>query len=179
MSAGPDAGDRDSGAGSRGGGPDGSRPGGPGTPGARPELIPPPGLLVALSVALAAASGFAGRFRETVWVAILLVGTAVVFGMVAGLALRVFWSGGAAEALTGAGGRYLLFLAGVLFAAAQAYAFGVALEQGAPAAAAAFLVPPVAIAALALRSAAGRVRFAPEPQGKDDPEGEPGPGPGG
>ena len=131
-------------------------------PDGRPGLIPPPGLLVTLAVALAAASGFAGRFRGTLWLGIVLVCVAVGFGMVAGLALRVFWSGEMSEALTGAGGRYLLFLGGVLFTAAEAYAFGVALEQGAPAAAAAFLVPPVAVAAVALRSAASRVRFAPD-----------------
>lgn len=130
--------------------------------GERPGLVPPPGLLIALAMALATAAGFAGRFRETVWLGILLVCVAVAFGMVAGLALRVFWRGGLDDAITGAGGRYLLFLGGVLFTAAEAYAYGVALEQGAPAATAAFLVPPVAIAALALRSAASRVRFAPE-----------------
>ena len=130
--------------------------------GERPDLVPPPGLLIVLAAGLATAAGFAGRFRGALWLAILLVCTAVGFGMVAGLALRVFWRGGLEDALTGAGGRYLVFVAMVLFAAAEAYALGDALEQGAPAAAAIFLVPPVAIAALALRSAASRVRFAPE-----------------
>lgn len=130
--------------------------------GERPGLVPPPGLLIVLAAGLATAAGFAGRFRGTVWTGILLVCMAVAFGMVAGLALRVFWRGGLRDAITGAGGRYLLFLGGVLFTAAEAYAYGVALEQGAPAVAAAFLVPPVAIAALALRSAASRVRFASE-----------------
>lgn len=127
-----------------------------------PVGTPPPGLLVLLAGALPVSSGLAGRFRGTLWLGILLVCVAVAFGMVAGLGLRLFWRGSAGEALSGAGGRYLLFLAGVLFTAAEAYAFGVALEQGAPAVTAAFLVPPVAVAALALRSAAGRVRFAPD-----------------
>lgn len=134
-----------------------------------PGDAPPPGLLVSLAVLLAAAAGFAGRYRETVWTGVLLLTVAVAFGMAAGLALRLFWRGPFREAVTGAGGRYVLFLGGVLFTAAEAYAFGVALDQGAPAVTAAFLVPPVAVAALALRSAAGRVRFAPEsPPDEDD-----------
>lgn len=135
-----------------------------------PAGTPPPGLLVAMAVLVAATAGFAGRFRETVWTGVLLLCVAVAFGMVAGLALRLFWRGSVREALTGAGGRYLLFLGGVLFTCAEAYAFGVALDQGAPVVTAAFLVPPVAVAAFALRSAAGRVRFAPEPGGDDDAE---------
>lgn len=127
-----------------------------------------PGLVVALAAALATAAGLAGRFRDTVWLGILLLSVAVAFGMAAGLALRLFWRGSVGDALTGAGGRYLIFLGGVLFTAAEAYAFGVALEQGAPAVTAAFLVPPVAVAVLALRSAAGRVRFAPEPERDGD-----------
>lgn len=137
----------------------------------RPDLIPPPGLLILLAAALATAAGFAGRFRGTFWLGILLISVAVAFGMVAGLALRVFWRGGLEDAVTGAGGRYVVFLGAVLFAAAEAYSFGVALEQGAPAvAAAAYLVPPVAIAGFALRSAASRVRFAPEAEPDAPPD---------
>lgn len=139
-------------------------------PSALPSHAPPPGLLVVTAIVLAGAAGFAGRFRETVWMGVLLVCTGVGFGMVAGLALRIFCRGPWSEALTGAGGRYLIFLGGVLFTAAEAYAFGVALAQGAPPVTAAFLVPPVAVAGLALRSAAGRVRFAPEPAGRGTDE---------
>lgn len=141
----------------------GSRPSG------RGGRTPPPGLLILLALFLAVAAGLAGRFRDTVWLGILLVCVAVAFGTVAGLTLRVFWRGDFAEALTGAGGRYVLFLGGVVFTAAEAYAFGVALDRGAPPVTAAFLVPPVAIAAYALRSAAGRVRFAPEAEPEDGP----------
>lgn len=125
-----------------------------------PAGTPPPGLLLALAALLAAAAGVAGRYRETVWMGVLLLTVAVAFGMAAGLALRLFWRGGFSEAVTGAGGRYVLFLGGVWFTAAEAYAFGVALDRGAPALAAAFLVPPVAVAGVALRSAASRVTFA-------------------
>lgn len=137
-----------------------------------PAGTPPPGLLVALAALLAAAAGVAGRYRETVWMGILLLSVAVAFGMAAGLALRLFWRGTFSEEITGAGGRYVLFLGGVWFTAAEAYAFGVALDQGAPVVTAAFLVPPVAVTALALRSAAGRVRFAPE-SSPDDESGAP------
>lgn len=124
--------------------------------------IPAPGPLPLslLAVVLAAASGFAGRFRDVLWTGVLMVSAGVAFGVAAGLALRVFWRGSFREALSGAGGPYLVFLGGVLFTAAEAYAFGVALDRGAPVVAAAFLVPPVAVAAVALRSAASRVRFA-------------------
>lgn len=139
-----------------GGGASGPSAGGGGVP------APGPLPLSVLAAALSLASGFAGRYRDTVWTGVLIVTLGVAFGVAAGLALRVFWRGSFREALVGAGGRYLLFLGGVLFTAAEAYAFGVALERGAPAVAAAFLVPPVAVAGLALRSAASRVRFAPD-----------------
>lgn len=139
------------------------RPSGPGD-------VPAPGPvpLSLLATVLAVASGFAGRCRDTLWTGILMVSVGVAFGVAAGLALRVFWRGSLREELSGAGGRYLVFLGGVLFTTAEAYAFGVALDRGAPAAAAAFLVPPVAVAAAALRSAASRVRFA--SGGRPDPD---------
>lgn len=160
---GGEGGDADAGP----GGPDGRV----GPRGGGPAGLPAPGPapLVVLAVALAVASAAAGRYRDTVWTGILMLSAGTAFGIAAGLALRLYWRGRVREALAGAGGLYLLFLGGVLFTAAEAYAFGVALDRGAPVAAAAFLVPPVAVAGFALRSAARRVSFPP----RTEPDGAP------
>ena len=59
--------------------------------------------------------------------------------------------------LEGPAGRYLLFLAAVVFGAIEAHAIGVGIEGGAPRLALLLLVPPFAVAALALRGALTRV----------------------
>lgn len=57
------------------------------------------------------------------------------------------------ERATGPEGRYLVFLASVVFAAVEAHAVGAGMARGAPSAALALLVPPLAVGAAALRGA--------------------------
>lgn len=133
-------------------------------------------MLVLLSVGLvgmAFGAGFGGR----AWLAQLLLVVALAQGFVAGAVFPAFWRTRPADAgsdpgapaiglpgrIVGPEGRYLLFLVSVAFAAVEAHAVGTGMARGAPGAAAALLVPPVAVAALALR---GAVRSAPRAGGE-------------
>lgn len=104
----------------------------------------------ALLVATAFAAGLgAGR----PWSSWLLVVVAVGQGMIAGHHLGGFWRGAAREEIFGPGGRYLAFLAAVVFTAVEAHAVGGGIAAGAPGAAVALLALPLALGAWALRSA--------------------------
>lgn len=107
-------------------------------------------LLVFLAVVLAASALAAGWLEGNVWGGELILVVAVGFGFAAGTSLARFWRGGVTEALGGSGGAYLLFLAGVLFTAAEAYAVGQALAEGAPPLAAALALPPLVVAGYGL-----------------------------
>lgn len=112
------------------------------------------GLLVPASAALVAVALAAGLEPGHWWLVALLILVAMAQGTLAGTALRRFWRGTAQEEIFGAGGRYVGFLAAVLFSAVEAYAVGDAIAgKGAPKAAVALLLPPVLLAAAALRSA--------------------------
>lgn len=112
------------------------------------------GLLVPASAALVAVALAAGLEPGRWWLVALLILVAMAQGTLAGTALRRFWRGTAQEEIFGAGGRYVGFLAAVLFSAVEAYAVGDAIAgKGAPRAAVALLLPPVLLAAAALRSA--------------------------
>lgn len=58
--------------------------------------------------------------------------------------------------LGGAAARYLVFLGAVVFGAVEAHAIGVGIQGGAPRLALLLLLPPFAVAALALRGALAR-----------------------
>lgn len=108
-------------------------------------------LVSALLVALALAAGLRPGEDWLVW---LLIPTAMGQGMLAGATWRHFWRGPPSEAVFGAGGRFGGFVAAVAFSAVEAHAVGASLAGGAPGVAVAvMLVPPLVIAAIALRSA--------------------------
>lgn len=109
-------------------------------------LVPASALLVATAFA-------AGLGLGRPWSSWLLVVVAMGQGVLAGHHLRGFWRGGPREEIFGAGGRYLAFLGAVAFTAVEAHAVGGGIEAGAPRAAAALLVLPLALGAWALRSA--------------------------
>lgn len=112
------------------------------------------GLLVPASAALVAVALAAGLEPGRWWLVALLILAAMTQGTLAGAALRRFWRGSVKDEIFGAGGRYVGFLAAVLFSAVEAYAVGDAIAgKGAPRAAVALLLPPVVLAAAALRSA--------------------------
>ena len=108
--------------------------------------MPASALLVA--TAFAAGLGLGGP-----WSSWLLVVVAVSQGIVAGHHLAGFWRGAAREEIFGPGGRYLAFLAAVVFTAVEAHAVGGGIAAGAPGAAVALLALPLALGAWALRSA--------------------------
>lgn len=110
-------------------------------------------MLPPASALLVAAALAAGLFPDRAWVTEVALLLAVGLGMLAGLALPRFWRGPARREIFGAGGRYLGFVAAVIFCAVEAYAVGRGLGTGAPGLAALLLGPPVLIAAAALRSA--------------------------
>lgn len=132
-------------------------------------LVPASALLVA--TAFAAGLGF-GR----PWSSWLLVVVAVGQGVVAGHHLDGFWRGAAREEIFGSGGRYLAFLAAVGFTAVEAHAVGGGIEAGAPRAAVALLVPPLALGAWALRSAV-QLRNVPGHRDEEEPSTEDADGP--
>ncbi|MFQ5679366.1 MAG: hypothetical protein ACE5HP_07890 [Gemmatimonadota bacterium] len=134
--------------------------------------------LLPLSAALVAAS-LADGLTAAPWMTELLILVAVAQGIAAGLVLPRFW-GSASERpppeaagdrpprptgaaplpapelvgrLTGAGGRFLLFLLCVGFGAVESHAVGTGLSRGAPPMTLSLLVPPVLIGAAALRAA--------------------------
>lgn len=109
-------------------------------------------LLGLLSVALPAAALAAGLRRDSAWLVHLSLGLALGLGFVAGL-----WFPRFREA-EGALVPYGLFLVAAVFAAVEGHAVGVGIVRGAPTAAAALLIPPVAIAVGALAVAGRRAR---------------------
>lgn len=112
------------------------------------------GLLVPASAAVVALALAAGLRPDAGWLVWLLILAAMAQGALSGAAFRRFWRGSAREEIFGAGGRYVGFLATVLFSAVEAHAVGFAIaEKGAPQASVALLLPPVVLAAAALRSA--------------------------
>ena len=112
-----------------------------------------PAGLVPASALLVAAAFAAGLGLGRPWSSWLLVVVAVAQGTVAGHHLGGFWRGAAREQIFGAGGRYLAFLAAVVFTAVEAHAVGGGIAAGAPGAAVALLALPLALGAWALRSA--------------------------
>lgn len=117
--------------------------------------------LLPVSAALVAAS-FAAGLVGAAWLTELLLVLALVQGVVAGLVLPVFWvavphdSSAARDIfrqLAGPGGKFLLFLSSVAFAAVESHAVGTGLATGAPRIVLSMLVPPLIIGALALRGA--------------------------
>ncbi|MFQ5690705.1 MAG: hypothetical protein ACE5HQ_10585 [Gemmatimonadota bacterium] len=108
------------------------------------------GLTLLLSAALPAAALAAGLGGGRTWLLELLLVLAVGQGISAGLLFPRFY-GRSGE--RGALARYVIFVAAVLFAAVEAYAVGAGMVGGAPAPAAAMLLPPIAVAGLAMRSA--------------------------
>lgn len=135
------------------------------------------GPLLLLSAALVACALARGLTAGKLWLTQLLIVVALGQGVAAGLALPRFWGArgatgrpgaagtagagmdGSEEAaalfrrLGGPGGRFLLFLVSVAFAAVEGHAVGAGLAAGAPPGALALLLPPLAIGALALRGA--------------------------
>lgn len=111
------------------------------------------GLLVPASAAVVALALAAGLEPGRSWLVWLLILAAMVQGALAGAAFRRFWRGSARDEIFGAGGRYVGFLATVLFSAVEAHAVGTGIAEGGPDAALALLLPPVVLAAAALRSA--------------------------
>lgn len=101
-------------------------------------------------VALALAVGLEPDRSWLVW---LLILAAMGQGALAGAAFPRFWRGSPREEIFGPGGRYLGFLATVLFSAVEGHAVGAGIARGGPTAALALLLPPVVLAAAALRSA--------------------------
>lgn len=141
--------------------------------------------LVAASAVVVALSLAAGLQPGRHWLTELLVVAAICQGALAGAAWPRFWRGGAREEIFGAGGRYAGFLAAVAFSAAEAHAVGASLgpEDAPGPAVAILLVPPLVVAAVALRSAVrhradvpvGRAPSAPDPGGPGAPPGDPTP----
>lgn len=114
-------------------------------------------LLVLASAVLVAVALAAGMGLGAPWSTWLLILTAMGQGALAGVAFPRFWRGSLREEAFGPGGRYLGFLAAVGFSAVEAHAVGAGIEKGAPAPAAALLLVPVALAAVALGSAKSRL----------------------
>lgn len=123
----------------------GSPAGAPGSPGA---VVAASALVVSLALA-------AGLRPDQYWLTGLLVAAAMAQGLLAGATWRRFWRGPAREAIFGAGGRYVGFLAAVAFSAVEAYAVGAGIgRESAPGPVISImLAPPLLLAAFALRSA--------------------------
>lgn len=130
-------------------GAQGDRPEG----GTRPDRPGSVGLLVPASAAVVALALAAGLEPDRSWIVWLLILASMAQGAVAGATFRRFWRGSAREEVFGAGGRYVGFLAAVLFSAVEAHAVGAGIAAGGPQGALALLLPPVILAAAALRSA--------------------------
>lgn len=111
------------------------------------------GLLVPASAAVVALALAAGLEPDRSWLVWLLILAAMVQGALAGAAFRRFWRDSPRKEIFGPGGRYVAFLATVLFSAVEAHAVGAGIARGGPTAALALLLPPVILAAAALRSA--------------------------
>ena len=124
-------------------------------------------LLVPASAAVVALALAAGLEPGRSWLVWLLILAAMVQGALSGAAFRRFWRKSARDEIFGAGGRYVGFLATVLFSAVEAHAVGTGIAEGGPKAAVALLLPPVLLAAAALRSAV-KVR---REEGAEDPPG--------
>ena len=119
----------------------------------------PLALAAAVLVALALVAGRSGGVPPAL-TEVALVG-AMGAGVLLGIGARTFWRGTIMEALTGSGGRYVLFVGLVAFAVVEAHAVGAALAEGAPATSLVLLVLPVVLAAVALVSAVRAVRATP------------------
>lgn len=109
----------------------------------------------------------AGRRPGSLWAGELLLVSGVAYGAVAARGVGRVWPAAARgsrrgldELLGGRTGYALLYVGGVLFAGAEAYAAGLAFDEGAPVLALALLFPPVAMAGYALRRAAAPESFA-------------------
>lgn len=111
--------------------------------------------LVALALVAGRSGGVPPALTELALVAAL--GT----GMLLGIGARRFWRGPVVEAITGAGGRYVLFIGLSAFAVVEAHAVGAALADGAPAASLVMLALPVVLAGVVLVSAVRAARAAP------------------
>jgi hypothetical protein len=110
-------------------------------------------------VALALVAGRTGGVPPAVTELALVA--AIGTGVLLGIGTRRFWRGPVMEALTGSGGRYLLFIGLAAFAVVEAHAVGAALAEGAPATSLVMLALPVVLAAVALVSAARATRSMP------------------
>lgn len=110
-------------------------------------------LLVLLSVIEWVLWLAAGLWRGVPWVTEVAIVMTTAQGIGAGLLWRRFWHGRPSRAIFGAGGRFVGFLAAVVFGAAEAHAVGTGFGTGEPVLGALMLAPPVALAAFALRGA--------------------------
>ena len=108
--------------------------------------------LVALSLVAGRSGGVPPALTELALVA--AIGT----GALLGIGARRFWRGTVMEALTGSGGRYLLFIGLAAFAVVEAHAVGAALAEGAPASSLVMLALPLVLAAVTLVSATRATR---------------------
>ena len=108
--------------------------------------------LVALSLVAGRSGGVPPALTELALVA--AIGT----GALLGIGARRFWRGTVMAALTGSGGRYLLFIGLAAFAVVEAHAVGAALAEGAPASSLVMLALPLVLAAVTLVSATRATR---------------------
>lgn len=127
------------------------------------------GVLLLLSAGLPAAALWTGLRPGAPWATEVLILVAVAHGGAGGALYGRFRPAedpadpGAAKELVevgawlgGTAARYLVFLGAVVFGAVEAHAIGVGIEGGAPRLALLLLLPPFAVAALALRGALAR-----------------------
>lgn len=115
-------------------------------------------VLVALALVAGRAGGVPPALTELALVAAIGTGMLYAFGA------RRFWRGTVMEALTGSGGRYLLFVGLAAFAVVEAHAVGAALAEGAPATSLLMLALPLVLATVVLVSAARASRVRPGEQ---------------
>ena len=120
----------------------------------------PIALATATLVALALVAGRSGGVPPALTEVALVA--AIGTGMLLGIGVRRFWHGPVMEALTGSGGRYLLFIGLAAFAVVEAHAVGAALAEGAPATSLVMLVLPLVLAAVVLVSATRATRATPD-----------------
>ena len=122
--------------------------------------------LALLSVALIGFALLAGASGgRQLWTAIL-----IMLGLIEGAAIGTLWERALvaegrpepslddpvpqlARRFLGSGARWAVFAGATAFAAVQAHAIGAGVDVGAPTGSVALLLPPIVIAALALRSA--------------------------
>lgn len=116
----------------------------------------PIALATATLVALALVAGRTGGVPPAVTELALVA--AIGTGVLLGIGTRRFWRGEPIEALTGSGGRYLLFIGLAAFAVVEAHAVGAALAEGAPATSLVMLALPLVLAGVALVSATRATR---------------------